>query len=125
MTQPDWPCLRGHTILQVIPDLAAGGAERTTIEMAEAVHQAGGRALVVSEGGRLEGRLTAAGGELIRLPVAGEFDDPDPKCGPTGQTHTVGRSFVGPCAVSRARLECAVGLQTEPRSICHNLSWRL
>lgn len=72
MTQPDWPCLRGHTILQVIPDLAAGGAERTTIEMAEAVHQAGGRALVVSEGGRLEGRLTAAGGELIRLPVAGK-----------------------------------------------------
>ncbi|WP_297736410.1 glycosyltransferase family 4 protein [uncultured Maricaulis sp.] len=57
-------------ILQVIPELEAGGAERTTLEVAEAVVEAGGRALVVSEGGRLEPELAAVGGELIRLPVA-------------------------------------------------------
>ena len=58
------------TVLQVIPDLAAGGAERTTIEMAQAVTAAGGRALVASRGGRLEAALKAAGGELLRLDMA-------------------------------------------------------
>ena len=70
MSNHDWPDLSGKTILQVIPDLAAGGAERTTVEMAEAITGAGGRALVVSEGGRLESSLARAGGELIKLPVA-------------------------------------------------------
>ncbi|KAA5802272.1 glycosyltransferase family 4 protein [Alkalicaulis satelles] len=54
-------------ILQLIPELDAGGAERTTIEMAEAVTRAGGRCLVASCGGRLESALLEAGGELIRL----------------------------------------------------------
>ena len=58
------------TILQIIPELDTGGAERSTIEIAQAVTAAGGRALVVSQGGRLEPDLTAAGGELIRMPVA-------------------------------------------------------
>ena len=58
------------TILQVIPELSAGGAERTTIEIAEAVHAKGGRALVASEGGRLEKELSEAGGKLIRLPLS-------------------------------------------------------
>lgn len=57
-------------ILQVIPELEAGGAERTTLEVAEAVVAAGGRALVASQGGRLEGELAALGGELVRLPMA-------------------------------------------------------
>ena len=63
-------CLPVWTILQVIPELSAGGAERTTIEIAEAVHARGGRALVASEGGRLEKELSEAGGELIRLPLS-------------------------------------------------------
>lgn len=54
-------------ILQVIPELDAGGAERTTIEVAEAIVATGGRALVASRGGRLEGELAAVGGELVRL----------------------------------------------------------
>lgn len=57
-------------VLQVIPELEAGGAERTTLEVAEAVIAAGGRALIASEGGRLESELESLGGELIRLPVA-------------------------------------------------------
>ncbi len=59
-----WP-----VILQIVPELSAGGAERTTIEMAEAITLAGGRALVVSAGGRLEDELAEAGGELIRFPA--------------------------------------------------------
>ena len=54
-------------ILQVIPELDAGGAERTTIEVAEAVVAAGGRCVVASRGGRLEDELAEAGGTLIRL----------------------------------------------------------
>ncbi len=57
-----WP-----VILQIVPELSAGGAERTTIEVAEAVTLGGGRALIVSAGGRLEDELERAGGELIRL----------------------------------------------------------
>ena len=57
-------------ILQIIPTLAAGGAERTVIEVAEAITAAGGNALVVSEGGRLEAELEAVGGELIRFPAS-------------------------------------------------------
>lgn len=56
-------------ILQIVPQLEAGGAERTTIDMAAAIAQAGFRSLVASEGGRLERQLAAAGGELMRLPM--------------------------------------------------------
>jgi glycosyltransferase involved in cell wall biosynthesis len=61
----------GHTlsVLQVTPELNAGGVERTTLEMAEAISRAGGLALVASAGGRLEPDLRAAGGELIRIPA--------------------------------------------------------
>lgn len=70
MSESAWPDLSGKTILQVIPDLSAGGAERTTVEMAEAITGAGGRALVVSEGGRLESALQDVGGKLIAMKVA-------------------------------------------------------
>jgi glycosyltransferase involved in cell wall biosynthesis len=70
MTNPDWPDLSGKTILQIIPDLAAGGAERTTVEMAEAITGSGGKAIVVSAGGRLENALSEAGGKLIKMNAA-------------------------------------------------------
>ncbi len=56
-------------VLQVTPALDAGGVERTTIEIAEAVTRAGGRALVASRGGRLEGELADVGGELVAMPL--------------------------------------------------------
>lgn len=57
----------GHrpTILQIIPRLDTGGAELATIEITDAVVRAGGRAIVVSEGGRMAERITGAGGELV------------------------------------------------------------
>jgi glycosyltransferase involved in cell wall biosynthesis len=58
------------TILQIVPELETGGAELSAIEMTDAITSAGGRALVVSQGGRLENQLKEAGGELIRMPVA-------------------------------------------------------
>lgn len=58
-----------YTVLQVVPRLGAGGAERSTVEMAGAIVEAGGRALVVSHGGRLAADISRAGGELIEAPV--------------------------------------------------------
>jgi glycosyltransferase involved in cell wall biosynthesis len=56
-------------LLQVIPELETGGAEQTTLDVARAVVQAGGRAIVASRGGRMAGELQARGGELVALPV--------------------------------------------------------
>jgi len=58
------------TILQIVPALDTGGAERSTIDVAKALTAEGIRALVASEGGRMAKELAAAGGELIRMPVA-------------------------------------------------------
>ena len=59
----------GAGVLQVTPALDAGGVEQTTLDMARAIARAGGRALVASAGGRLEGELAQRGGELVRLPL--------------------------------------------------------
>ena len=61
--------LAGRTILQLIPRIDAGGAERTTIDIAAALVAAGARALVASEGGRLTSELQAVGGLLIPFPA--------------------------------------------------------
>jgi glycosyltransferase involved in cell wall biosynthesis len=58
------------TILQIIPELDTGGAELSTIEIADAIERAGGRALVLSEGGRLVQRLRETGAELQFFPAA-------------------------------------------------------
>jgi glycosyltransferase involved in cell wall biosynthesis len=55
-------------VLQVIPALNDGGAERTTLEVAEALVRAGGTATVASAGGRLEAELAAMGAALARGP---------------------------------------------------------
>ena len=57
-----------HTVLQVAPALNAGGAERTTADIAQAIVAAGGRALVASSGGYLEGEISKCGGELFTGP---------------------------------------------------------
>ena len=62
-----FPDLSGKTILQVAPELSAGGVERTVLEVTEAIIAAGGRALLASCGGRLEADYEALGGELFRM----------------------------------------------------------
>lgn len=57
------------TLLQVTPELETGGAEQTTIDVAQAVIAAGGKALVASRGGRMTSRLLADGGRLHEMPV--------------------------------------------------------
>lgn len=61
------PDMTGKTILQVAPELSAGGVERTVLEVTEAIVAAGGRALLASRGGRLEAEFERLGGELFRM----------------------------------------------------------
>lgn len=53
--------LAGPGILQVIPELDAGGAERSCVEVASAVARKGWRSYVATSGGRLADELAAAG----------------------------------------------------------------
>jgi glycosyltransferase involved in cell wall biosynthesis len=57
------------TLLQVVPELETGGAEQSTIDVAQAVVRAGGVALVATRGGRMAARLQADGGRMAQMPV--------------------------------------------------------
>lgn len=58
------------TIIQLVPALDAGGAERSAVEIGRALAAAGHRSIVVSSGGRMVQRLLAEGSEHIELPIA-------------------------------------------------------
>jgi glycosyltransferase involved in cell wall biosynthesis len=61
---------RPLTILQVVPRLVVGGAERGTVDIAIAIQKAGGIALVASEGGPMAREFERAGARHLRLPLA-------------------------------------------------------
>ena len=56
-------------ILQLVPALETGGAERTTVDVAHAIVAAGGHALVASRGGRMVAELEAAGARHVEMAV--------------------------------------------------------
>lgn len=64
-SQPIFP----FTVLQIVPELATGGAERTTLEVSAAIIAAGGRAIVWSAGGRLVPELQAMGASHYQGPA--------------------------------------------------------
>jgi len=57
------------TVLQVLPKLDTGGAERVAVEIAEALTGAGHRALIACEGGVLTQAALRAGAEILTLPL--------------------------------------------------------
>ena len=61
--------MRRLVVVQLLPALASGGVERSTLEIAEALVRAGHRAIVVSAGGRLLPALEKIGGEHIALDI--------------------------------------------------------
>jgi glycosyltransferase involved in cell wall biosynthesis len=61
--------LRDISVLQVLPALGGGGVERGTLEMTQAIAEAGGTALVASAGGRLAEAIERAGGRNLLLPL--------------------------------------------------------
>lgn len=58
---------RRLTVVQLLPALESGGVERSTLEIAQALVEAGHRAIVVSRGGRLVPRLEALGAEHVAI----------------------------------------------------------
>ena len=67
---PSMPLPPGAVILQVVPSLRSGGVERGTIEIVHAIVEAGGEALVASEGGPLVRSITELGGRHVTLKLA-------------------------------------------------------
>lgn len=61
---------RPPAVLQVIPSLVSGGAERGTIELAGALAAAGWTAYVASSGGPMERQLARVGAHHLKLPLA-------------------------------------------------------
>ena len=61
--------MRRLTVVQLLPALDAGGVERSTLEIADALVRGGHRAIVVSAGGRLLPRLLEIGAEHISLDI--------------------------------------------------------
>lgn len=61
--------VRKPVIVQILPALDVGGVERGTIEVAKAISEAGGKAVVISHGGQLVSQLQRIGAEHIKLPV--------------------------------------------------------
>lgn len=60
---------RAPVILQVLPGLESGGVEQGVIDMNAAIVKAGGKSIVVSNGGRRVHEIAKAGGTHIQLPV--------------------------------------------------------
>jgi glycosyltransferase involved in cell wall biosynthesis len=58
------------TVLQVLPRLNAGGVERGTVEITDALSKTGFRAIVASEGGSLVPSVTHAGGTHFVMPLS-------------------------------------------------------
>ncbi|MEO1719912.1 MAG: glycosyltransferase family 4 protein [Pseudomonadota bacterium] len=56
---------KATTILQVIPQLESGGAEKTTLEVAEAVIIAGGRAIIATTDGAMISDAQALGATVV------------------------------------------------------------
>ena len=57
-------------VLQILPRLVTGGAERGAVDIAVTLAEAGGTSLVASEGGPMEYELKRAGIAHVKLPLA-------------------------------------------------------
>ena len=61
---------RPPVVLQILPSLISGGAERGTVELARALVEAGWTSYVASGGGPLEREIARAGATHLTLPLA-------------------------------------------------------
>jgi glycosyltransferase involved in cell wall biosynthesis len=67
---PAPPTGRPPAVLQIVPSLVSGGAERGTVEVAGALAAAGWASYVASSGGPLERDVARAGASHLTLPLA-------------------------------------------------------
>jgi glycosyltransferase involved in cell wall biosynthesis len=67
---PATPTGRPPAVLQVLPSLISGGAERGTVDLAAALAEAGWTSYVASSGGQLERNIAQAGATHLTLRLA-------------------------------------------------------
>ena len=82
-TGPAPPKGRPPAVLQIVPSLVSGGAERGTVELAGALVAAGWTSYVASAGGPLERDIVRAGATHLTLPLASKNplrDAPQHRC---------------------------------------------
>ena len=60
---------RPYRILQLIPTMQSGGAERSCIDVTAALTAAGHQAFIATAGGRWSGELVRGGGHIFNLPL--------------------------------------------------------
>ena len=56
-------------VVQVLPELNAGGVERGTVEFARKLVELGHESIVISNGGRQVERLQAEGSQHVQMPI--------------------------------------------------------
>ena len=61
--------MRRLTVLQLLPALGSGGVEKSTLEIGDALVQAGHRSIVISAGGRMLDALQRSGSEHVTLDI--------------------------------------------------------
>src|SRR5262249_33241426 len=71
-TDPWATITRRLSVLQMIPDLSPSGPARAAVDIAAGVMAAGGRAVVVSGGGRLLADLLRCGATHVEMPPASD-----------------------------------------------------
>lgn len=69
---PREPTGRPPAVLQVLPRLGTGGAERGAVDVAAALVRSGWTAIVASAGGNLQHELDRVGARHVTLPLAGK-----------------------------------------------------
>ena len=118
--------LAGRTILQIVPELDTGGAERTAIDIAEALAAVGARALVACERGRLVSELQAKGGIWVPFPAAAK--NPVTMALNTRKLARLiasERAEIVHARSPRASLGGAGRDPDDPHAVCHDLSRQL
>src|SRR6185312_9768233 len=70
MAESPTPQSRPLTVVQLVPAMESGGAERSTLEIARALVESGHRSVVISAGGRLIEQLHGEGSEHVPLDLS-------------------------------------------------------
>lgn len=115
ISNPIVPFVKSHcrdkatpVIVQLLPQLLRGGVERGTLEMAQAIIDAGGRAIVVSGGGPMVRHLQRIGATHHTLPVGSK--NPLSWSGTRGRLRALLKSEQADLVHVRSRMPALVSL---------------
>ena len=125
-TGPAPPKGRPPAVLQIVPSLVSGGAERGTVELAGALVAAGWTSYVASAGGPMEREIVRAGATHLTLPLASKNPLRDaPQRRGAGAADPAARHRHRPCPQPRPGVERLVGGARHRAAFRDDVSQRL